>query len=91
MTLLQIDGKKYNEGFLKRLVCKICRKAHYPDLDGFFYGVTFTEEIEKLHEYPEYEDLNAGTYESAYLCHGCINELFSEFPETIQKIEKKFP
>ena len=89
--MIELNGKTYNENFLKRLVCKICNTSNYPDLGNFFYRVTFTKEVEKIKDTPEYEELEAGHYKGVYMCHRCITELFVECPETIQSIELKFP
>ena len=91
MAMITINGKTYNEAFLKRLVCKICKDQNYPNLENFFYRVTFTKEVEKLNNIPEYDKLKPGHYNGVYMCSRCITELFLEYTEVIQSLEKKFP
>lgn len=81
--------KTYNVGFLKRLICKVCGDHCYPDMQTYFYDVSFDREIEELKRHvPEYEKLTVGT--GNYLCHGCLTEIFVECPETITKIQRKY-
>jgi len=51
----------------------------------------FTKEVEKLNNIPEYDKLKPGHYNGVYMCSRCITELFLEYTEVIQSLEKKFP
>jgi len=84
------NGKTYAVNALKRQKCKVCGYENYPYGESYFYRVLFNSLINRLHEIPEYAELEK-TYGGMCLCHGCTTELFRENPEVIDKIERIYP
>jgi hypothetical protein len=89
-SIIEINGKTYNEAVLKRHICRVCDLSNYPNLSRIFWRVNFTEEVEKLHDEPAYEGIEAN-YFGYYICQGCLSELVSNYPEVVKQVRREFP